>query len=66
MDIIARKREKQILCVVELISLELKTHGEYLKYDRGGTKLKDEALYWKGKRDGIREIWKPKVKYLHK
>jgi len=59
------KREKHILSVAELINLEHEIHKQYLKFDRSGEQSKDDALYWKGKRDGIREIWKPKVKYLH-
>ena len=54
------KREKQVLSVPDLINIELENHKQYLSHDRH--RDKDKALYWKGKRDGIREIWKPKVK----
>ena len=54
------KREQQIFTIPDLINLELENHKQYLSHDRH--KDKDKALYWKGKRDGISDIWKLKVK----
>lgn len=54
------KREQQILTVADLINLEAEAHKQFLKSGRSGPK--DESDYRKGFRDGVRAIWKQKVK----
>jgi len=53
-----KKREAQIMNVPDLINLEIAMHKEYLRHDRYGKRSKEDAIYWRGKRDGIRAIWK--------
>jgi hypothetical protein len=54
------KREEQILTIPDIINLEQEAHNTHLAHDRHGKR--EDATYWKGRRDGINSIWKQRVR----
>jgi hypothetical protein len=51
-------REAALLSTKDILELEEDAHKKYLAHGRHTPKEKEDSLYWKGVRDGIRLTWK--------